>query len=81
MIQKNLTYDPVRDVAPVEQDGFIDLVKASQSNSIPANLSADELSYNGIEDPRSIAGRPRNNFEAAQMSKVILGYKPPKNEE
>lgn len=81
MLQENLTYDPVRDVAPVEQVGFIDLVKASQSNSIPANLTADELSYNGIDDPRSIAGRPRNSFEAAQMSQAILGYKPPKKDE
>lgn len=74
-------YNPVTDFAPVEQSGFIDLAAANAASSIPADIANAEQRYNGIEDPNSIAGRPSDAFEAAQMSKVIAGYKAPaKNE-
>lgn len=81
MVQKDLVYNPARDIARVEIDGFVDLVKANANNAIPANLSAADLQYNEIDDPRSIAGRPRNQFEAAQMAKAIVDYKPKANAE
>lgn len=70
-------YDPVRDIEAVTQTGYIDLAKANAMSSIPASLSAEQLMYNEIDDPRSIAGRPSDVFEAAQASKVIAGYKAP----
>lgn len=71
------TFDPVRDIAAVEQFGFVDLVKANLASSVPSTIEAPDEKYNGIEDPASIAGRPRDLFEQAQGSKVIASYTPP----
>lgn len=70
-------YDSVRDVQKVEQTGWIDIPTAYASGSIPPGISADDLQYNGIEDPNSIAGMPKDPFEAAQAAKAIAGYKAP----
>lgn len=71
-------YDPIRDIKAVSQTGFVDIVKANSMNSLPANLSCDTLVYNEINDPNSIAGRPRDAFEHAQGSKAVADYVPPK---
>lgn len=71
-------YNPERDIKAVSQTGFVDIVKANSMNSLPANLNCDALVYNEIEDPRSIAGRPRDSFEHAQGSKAVADYVPPK---
>ena len=73
-------FDSVRDVQKVEPTGWIDIPNAYASGSIPPGISADELQYNGIEDPNSIAGMPKDSFEAAQAAKVIAGYKAPKKD-
>lgn len=73
-------FDPARDIRAVEPTGWVDLAKANAMNSIPAQLQGSDLSYNGIDDPNSIGGRPSDIFEAAQASKVIVDYKPPKKE-
>lgn len=70
-------YDPVRDIRAVSQTGYVDLAKANALSSVPASISAEQLSFNEIDDPRSIAGRPSDVFEAAQAAKVIAGYKAP----
>lgn len=74
-------YNPISDVAPVEQSGYIDLAAANAASSIPSDIANSELRYNEIDDPNSIAGRPSDVFEAAQASTVIAGYKPPKKDE
>lgn len=71
-------YDPIRDIKPVSQTGFVDIVKANSMNSLPSNLNCETLVYNEIDDPRSIAGRPRDSFESAQGAKAITDYTPPK---
>lgn len=68
-------FDPIRDIAPVEQFGFIDLVAANATSSVPGAIESEDSKFNGIEDPAAIAGRPRDIFEHAQGSKVIAGYK------
>ena len=73
----SFTFDPARDISPVEQFGYIDLVAANLTSSVPASITVDEAKYNGIEDPGAIAGRPRDVFEQAQASKAVLGYKAP----
>lgn len=70
-------FDPIRDIAPVEQFGFIDLVAANRTSSVPGAIESEDSKFNGIEDPASIAGRPRDIFEQAQGNKVIAGYKAP----
>lgn len=75
------TFDSVRDISPVEQFGYIDLVAANLTSSVPASIQIEEVKFNGIEEPGAIAGRPRDVFEQAQGSKVIAGYQAPSNEE
>lgn len=78
MIQENLAFNPIKDIQKVDPTGFIDLVKANETSSVPSNLVADETHFNEIEDPNSIAGRPRDEFELQQANKAIVGYKPPR---
>lgn len=73
-------FDPVRDICSVDQFGFVDLVKANLTGSVPATIEADDLRFNGMEDPAAIGGRPSDAFEAAQAAKVITGYKAPEHE-
>lgn len=70
-------YNPARDIKPVVQSGFIDLVQANRLSSVPSSINVEEKPYNGIEDPRSIGGRPSDVFDAMQMAKSIAGYKAP----
>lgn len=64
-------FDPVRDVCPVSQTGFVDLNSAFANNFVPSVAENAESDYNGIEDPASILGRPRDVFEAMQMESYI----------
>lgn len=72
-------YDPERDIAAVEQTGYVDLKAANASSSIPAVDGLEEERYNGIEDPKSIGARPSDSFEAMQANKSIAGYKAPES--
>lgn len=74
-------YDPRFDRKAVEQTGFVDIAAANAESTIPAGIALAEERFNGIDDPRSIAGRPSDQFEAAQAAKVITGYKPPKKDD
>lgn len=69
-----LYHNPERDVQAVEQTGWVDLALANSMNAIPATLEGSDLSYNRIEDPRSIAGRPSDIFDTFQASKVYEDY-------
>lgn len=76
VVVEQLVYNPVKDIQKVEPFGFVDIVKANQTSSVPAGLQVDETRFNCIEDPRSISTRPRDEFEAMQANKVIVAYKP-----
>lgn len=73
-------YDPVRDIQPVDQFGFVDIVKANVNNAIEEPLQVIESRYNDIDDPRKVGMRPVDVFEEMQANKVILHYKPSKDE-
>lgn len=79
MFQNDLKYDPIKDLQPVDQTGSVDLAKAHAMGSLPSNVESGDLLYNEIDDPRSIGARPSDVFEAAQASKAISGYVPPKS--
>lgn len=67
MIVKNIKYDPIRDIKPVDQVGFIDLKSALANSCVPSQLPDSEVEYNGIEDPAAIGGKPTDIFEAMEM--------------
>lgn len=71
-------FNPVCDLQAVDPTGFIDLVKANETSSVPSSLVAADSQYNDIDDPNSIGYRPRDEFELQQANKATVGYKPPK---
>lgn len=73
-------FDPVKDIAPVEQFGYVDLVAANRTSSVPASITSEDSKFNGIEDPAAVAGRPRDIFEQGQASKAVASYQAPSEE-
>ena len=71
MVVTDCSFDPVRDVAPVEQFGFIDLKTALDSSIVPSQMPDSEQDYNGIDNPEEIVGHPRDIFEAIDAQKAI----------
>lgn len=67
----SFTYDPIKDIAPVDQFGFVDLRSAFVNASIPGDLSFSEESFNGVEEPRSLVGRSSDVFEAIRKAEYV----------
>lgn len=64
-------FDPVRDIAPVDQFGFIDLKNALSESIVPSQMPESDSDYNGIDDPNKILGRPHDVFEAIDTQRAI----------
>ena len=64
MFFEDLAFDPVKDISPVDQFGFIDLKSALATGVVPSQLPDSDSDYNGIESPEAILGKPRDIFEA-----------------
>lgn len=64
----------------VDPFGFVDIVKVIHSNTLPATEADGANTYNGIDDPGSILGKPHDIFEAMHMQSAINDYKPDNNE-
>lgn len=71
MLVGECKYDPVRDLAPVEQFGFIDLKTALSESIVPSQMPESESDYNGIDDPGKILGKPHDVFEAIDTQRAI----------
>lgn len=69
MIQDNFFFDPVKDISPVDQFGFIDLKSALATGVVPSQLPDSDLDYNGIDNPEAVLGKPRDIFEAMDAQK------------
>lgn len=67
----------VRNVSEVEQTGFVDLASALANHSVPSDIESSDETYNGIDDPASIMGKPRDVFEAAHVRETVANYTPP----
>ena len=71
MIVTDCKYDPVRDLAPVDQFGFIELKSALADSVVPSQMPGAEADYNGIDDPNQVLGKPRDIFEAIDTQKAL----------
>lgn len=80
MVYSSFPFDPIKDKKPVSGSGFVDLKSAMVNHTIPSNIAESDLQYNGIEDPASILGKPRDVFEVMDMQKSINEYKPSEND-
>ena len=69
MLVESCPFDPVVDMKPVEQYGFIDLKTALDSSIVPSQMPESESDYNGIDDPEKGLGKPRDIFEAIDAQK------------
>lgn len=70
MTQDSLPFDPVRDIAPVDQFGFIELKNALAESVVPSQMPDSETDYNGIDEPDKVLGKPRDIFEAMDAQKA-----------
>lgn len=71
MIVESCPFDPVRDLHPVDQFGFIDLKTALDASVVPSQMPESDTDYNGIEEPQQILGKPRDIFEAIDTQNAI----------
>lgn len=67
----SFVYNPVTDIAPVDQYGFIDLRDAFVNHCIPGDLSVVTEDFNGVEDPDSLIGSPHDVFEAFRKAQYV----------
>ena len=51
-------------IQSVSQIGAIDLREAYANSVVPGSIEETEVDYNGIDDPKSIIGRPDDIFAA-----------------
>lgn len=66
-------YDPIVDIHPVEKFGFVNLRDCFVNSSVPSDISVDPLSFNGVEDPGSLLGRPSDIFDAYRRADYVQG--------
>ena len=71
MVVESCPFDPLKDLKPVEQYGFIDLKTALDSSVVPSQMPDSDSDYNGIEEPEQIAGKPSDIFEAIDAQKAV----------
>lgn len=64
-------YDPVKDLNPVDPYGYVDLRSAFENHNVPSEIADELANYNGIDDPESILGTPKDIFEAYRMNDRI----------
>lgn len=69
-------FDSRRDIAKVDQFGYVDLPKVLVNNTLPANMSNNDLKYSDIDNPQSVMNRPKDVFEVAHLERSIRDYKP-----
>lgn len=71
MVFVDCTFDPVTDLQPVDQFGFIDLKTALESSIVPSQMPDSDTDYNGIDDPHKILGKPHDIFEAIDTQAAL----------
>ncbi|WP_142295784.1 hypothetical protein [Klebsiella pneumoniae] len=63
---------------PVDQFGYVNLAESLANGVVPSEIADSEPSYNEIDDPSTIIGKPHDVFEAYSMKDYALraGKKP-----
>lgn len=74
MKAKSCVFNPEKDLKEVEPFGYIDLKQAFETSTVPSQLPDSDVDYNGIEEPESILGKPRDVFDAMHMEAAINNY-------
>lgn len=65
------------DRCPVMPGQSVDIAAAIQSGRVPVDSAPDTSSFNGIDNPGDIIGRPRDYFEALELEASYRSYRKP----
>lgn len=68
----NCVYDPNLDQNPVDQVGYVDLVKVAETGAMPATVSGVIPDYNECEDPGSLMEPGKDAFERIRKAKHVI---------
>lgn len=60
----------VENISTVSQIGYVNLRVAMATGSVPSDLSGTENVSNGIEDPKSIIGKPDDLFSVLRANEA-----------
>lgn len=71
MKAKPCLFNKKRDISPVSQFGYVDLVESVANGVVPSVLQMQDSRFNGVEDPRALVGKPSDVFEAYKMAHYI----------
>ena len=69
---ENPQFNPEIDEADVDQFGFVDMREAIANNVIVGSADINQQSFNNIEDPSTIIGKPRDIFDAMAVEKQAV---------
>lgn len=65
-------YNEKTDNHEVDQFGFVDLAESLRNGVVPSEIADSEPSYNEIDDPSTIYGKPHDVFEVYSMKDYAL---------
>ncbi len=65
-------FDSLRDIRDIDTGCIIDINDILRTGVVPSSINSAPMSYNGIDDPTTIIGRPSDTFDALRMNEQIL---------
>lgn len=71
MIVKKCSFDATKDIHDVDNFGYINLAEAYANGVVDSDINDIDVSYNEIDDPSSIIGKPRDIFETYSMMDYV----------
>ena len=71
---RSFAFDKLCDMQEVDQFGYIDLASAYTNGVVSGDVNPDQLSFNMIEDPASILGRPSDEFDVIRMRDYVVEH-------
>lgn len=71
-MRQTCEYNPEKDIAEVDQFGFVDVTKALQNGYVPGSNSSISIEFDNCEDPSAILGKPGDVFEAMRMQNSLM---------
>lgn len=72
MIVENCKFNSKVDNHDVDQFGYVNLAESLENGIVPSEIADSEPSYNEIDDPSTIIGKPRDVFEAYSLQDYAL---------
>lgn len=75
------TFNPVRDMNPVDQFGYVDLESAYRNGVVPATVENEDIKYNNQTDPAMIGSVPRDKFDAYEYTRSVRAELSKSNDE